>query len=269
MKKSKRVVALLLAVVLCLSLTGCNYLDELRANQGFWQEDGTIQLGQYTYKMLNVANSDDFYPDLGGSIRADIYITTQDVPVLLASQFGDWFTLSEDGVFLNANGGGYYCRADKFDSIEKRLNEGFTHEVYSYAYVWWDDKGEAYVDKTYIFSQSQAEALEQALATGKVLDLPDGAYLDEDHRLEIRSCSKDLLFRRWSCDVMVSGDTYYVAPADGETVIKVPDNLKSAFEEIFWAYIDSEKRAASYYDEEYGYYFDVETETSVITGQEV
>ena len=42
MKTRKRWIALLAALMMCLSLCGCQELDDMRATHAFWQEDGSI-----------------------------------------------------------------------------------------------------------------------------------------------------------------------------------------------------------------------------------
>ena len=83
MKKWVRIIALILTIFLCLPLTGCNALDEMRQQQGIWQDDGTIIWNGSEYKWLNTN-------ELSLNLERDeeyshAYITKPDVPVLLSS----------------------------------------------------------------------------------------------------------------------------------------------------------------------------------------
>ena len=60
MKKFIRFVALI--VLLCISLSGCSYLDELRATRGVLTEDGAIVMFDGT-KYLPLPENEYFCPD--------------------------------------------------------------------------------------------------------------------------------------------------------------------------------------------------------------
>ena len=120
MKKILKTVAVILLVCSMLfAVTGCNYIDEMRANQGFWQKDGSILFRGSEYILLPACEQLDPEWD-----DAWIYITEPDVPVLLSDKFGDWVDVSENGYFILAtyeNGGtdlSVYCRKDKYEEIK-------------------------------------------------------------------------------------------------------------------------------------------------------
>jgi hypothetical protein len=77
MKKSKRWIALLLALLLCTSLCGCRELEDMRATHAVWQEDGTILWDGVVYRELqNVPEEYQHY------VNGTIFVTETDVPVL-------------------------------------------------------------------------------------------------------------------------------------------------------------------------------------------
>jgi len=118
MKKFIRTAALILALLmLALPLVGCDKIDEMRANQGFWNDDGSISFNGETYKLLS--SSVYLFTDL----YRELEITNKNVPVLLSKEYGQRFHISYDGVFISP-GLSYYCREDRYDYVEKCITEG-------------------------------------------------------------------------------------------------------------------------------------------------
>lgn len=164
MKRTKRLLALLLAVLLCLSLCGCDRLDEMRRHQGFWQEDGTILLNGQIYKPLPSV-SDNFNWDPN---HEDVFITESDVPVLLSLLEGNPFSVSWGKIMLD----GYdpktdapiqYCRADKYELVCGMLANDFAVETYGYEY--YDSKTQTYKD--YNLTEAQKTGIAKIYATAK------------------------------------------------------------------------------------------------------
>ena len=89
MKKMKRWIALLVALLMCLSLCGCQALDDMRATHAVYQEDGSILWNDVVYRKLENVDQIDVL-DVSYDY-AWIYVTESDVPVLLINWFGEEF----------------------------------------------------------------------------------------------------------------------------------------------------------------------------------
>ena len=132
MKKFIRFVALL--VLLCISLSGCSYLDELRASRAVSNEDDTIVICDGVRYLLLPENK-YFYPDFTDDSTI-YFIDDEEIPLLLTDILGSWGYKSKDGRFLQDDSAitQNYCREDLYDSIVERMNEGFEPELYCYSY---------------------------------------------------------------------------------------------------------------------------------------
>lgn len=224
MKKFTRILSLVLLLGIFLSLSGCSYLDELRASRGVFTEDGTIVMSDGT-KYLPLPENEYFYPDFAND--SDIYIVEdEEVPLLLTDILGDWGYKSQDGQFLKAfspNGYQYYCRGDLYDSIVGRMNEDFTPELYCYPYYDY----ETYEQILYTFTPQQAEALEDVWKNQEPITLPAGAKLDYAYRVTLHQYSSDYLFRQRSVTIGFAEGTFYVI--DGEHIYQVPNSMYVTF----------------------------------------
>ena len=134
MRKCKRWIAVLLISVMCLSLCGCQDLEDMRAAHARWQDDGSILWNGDTYRELeNVPEEMQIY------VGQLIHLTDADVPVLLSETFGSWLEVDASGVLLQRYANGkehYYCRDDQYDEIAEYLSAGIGYDSYFYNY--WD-----------------------------------------------------------------------------------------------------------------------------------
>ncbi len=238
MKKIKRLAALLLAAVLCLSLAGCRELDEARANQAFWNPDGSIQWGDFSYKALPAC--DEFNPQTAD--RPTIWVTEPDVPVLLRDAFGKWMDRSEDEVFLWLESGTIYCREDKYDAIAQRIENGFVRDGYAYFYGEYSEETGEWQERVYKLSPSQEKVVDDIVATVEPEDIPDNATMEYEYGITLHEVSDDLLFRRESYGLEAIGDTYYVVDylTESTTVYKVPAVYQDTFAAIMAPYLKAE-----------------------------
>lgn len=228
MKRTTRILTLLVVFGLCLSLCGCMKLDELRSYRTSMKADGSIQRSDGTeYKRL--PECEEFCPDFGDAEW--IYIVEDDLPLLLTT-WADPITKSEDGRFLrsdmDANGKPeYYCRTDLYDSVFARIQSGFVPEVYGYEY--YDRELDAY--QICQLTPDQAAAVEQVYTTQEPEKLPTAARLQYDHRINLCLYSADYLFCRDTLDIcLVEGEYFLVG--DDNTLYTVPAELFSVFSEI-------------------------------------
>ncbi|MBR2151978.1 MAG: hypothetical protein IJ944_01660 [Clostridia bacterium] len=140
MKKYAKIIALILSVVtLCTILCSCDALDDMKAKQGFWQEDGTILYNGNTYLKLpeyaelnydseNVANIDY------------IHVTEKDVPVILSQQFGSYRNVTKDNVIIYGNGE-MHALAGKYAQIEKEMQKAIRGEYEVFTAIYYNDDG--------------------------------------------------------------------------------------------------------------------------------
>ena len=100
MKKIKRIIAALLLCILALSCAGCANLDEMKARHAIWKdEDQTaLEFNGETYKRLPY-NS---YFEIWTYAEHNVFVTTQEVPVLLADQFGARMQCNKDYTLLES-----------------------------------------------------------------------------------------------------------------------------------------------------------------------
>ena len=226
MKKFIRFVSLL--VLLCVCLSGCSYLDELRATRAVVTEDGTIRFFDGAeYKLL--PESKYFDPALGDP--TPIYAAKDDdVPLLLIADIGTYGYRSQDGQILEMHFPGpsqYYCRADSYDRMAERIQQGFVPEVYAYSY--YDRKTNS--DQFYTLTAQQAEALEAVLATQEPYQLPSNAKLTYLYSVRLYQCSRDFLFRKYAVLIFYNEGKYYLRDTDS-LIYDVPQELNLVFDAI-------------------------------------
>ena len=232
MKKTvKRIILLLTIFSLSLCLCGCDALDKMRQNQGFWGENGEILWNGAVYKEL----PSDEYLYVNQDDITIVYVTEPDVPVLL-SVFERGYYPGEDGLFLSG-AGKYYCREDRYQEIQERIYEPFQPDMICCSVTEYNIDAEA-EEKIYQLTQEQVQMLALILETEEPRTMGEGWYLYTDIQVALWECSEDLLFRRNSIDLAKSGDTYYLYryTDDRTLVYAVPEGCWDTCEDIFSAY---------------------------------
>ena len=229
MNKLTRSLSLLMVFALCLSLCGCNALDELRRSRATRPQEGVIRLADGTeYKLLPECEA---LCPTWDDMMYSYYIVEEDLPLLL-TQYGDGVSSSKDGLFLEVYGEDiqYYCRTDAYDSIVARIDQGFTPDVYGYTYF--DPEAGDYGD--YVLCEltpAQAEAVEQVYATVQPEKLPVGARLDYEEKVDLYLYSADRLFRQDTVDICVVEGEYFLLTND-QMIYAVPGELTTVFANI-------------------------------------
>ncbi len=228
MKQIKRLIALVVAVLLICSLSGCRTLDDMRENHAFWGEGGSIMLGDYIYYPL--PECDHFEPMLTYDKR-NIRVTTPDVPVLLSSMMGSWCSISEDGMLLQTDGI-YYCREDYLETVRSRMEDIFVPD--EYGYIYYGNNGR----EIYVLSDTELTAIQTVVAEGDVLELPVGFSKSMNAVLDIEGYSTDKYFRRYAYEINVADDGYYIClPGEEYTKLRrVPEELNAVFTAMLEAY---------------------------------
>lgn len=245
----KRLFSLLLVLVLLLSFTGCKALDDARAAQAFYEQDGSILWNGVRY--LPLPEADNVYPAFDYTASNLLHVTEPDVPVLLSAFMGDMFNYSTDKTFLQPNEWNLYCRADLFDAVQYRILNGFEYKKYGYWYYQWDDETYDYTEKSYILSDDQIDAVYEVIQTQVPQEQSSVVSLEYDHLASVMGCSDDLLFREYLCDVLYHKETYYVVQSNENNylIYEVPFSSVSVFEEILRAQIQADESYEDEWDE--------------------
>lgn len=245
MKKILKTVAVIFLVCAMLfAVTGCNYIDEMRANQGFWQKDGSILFRGSEYILLPVSEQLD--PEWDDTY---VYITEPNVPVLLSDKFGDWVDVSENGYFIStlitpdATLPTIYCRKDKYDEIKGYIENGIATNVYCYSYSIWNEDDWEYEYKKYTLTDAEKAAINKVIKEVKPEANSGSVYWDADYSVTIEARSADMNFCSETYDIAVYDDKFFlVTDNDKEdlNVYTVPKDLIKTFKNIVAEYDKSE-----------------------------
>ena len=255
MKKMKRIIAVALAFVLCLSLCGCRELDEMKARQATWTEDGNILWNGHTYVPLYDTLAEESYAytyaeELNWNDSEVVYVTKPDVPVLLSEMLGTNGYSGADGLILEASSYGMssspaipdlvyrnviYCREDVYDWTLNALTNGY--DIQEYGYYYYDY--EKYEPKTGTFTDAQQQAIDEVLSTVAPMTIL-GDYSTNQYVMEITAYSKDHVFAKQVGEICREAGVYklmysYYDETDDfyTTVYDVPAKYTAVFDELF------------------------------------
>lgn len=238
MKKAKRWTALLLMVLMCLSLCGCQNLEDMRAAHAFWQEDGSIKWNGNVYLPLTgVPEGFLFF------YEQTVHVTEPDVPVLLSDTLGESFTVDEKGVILHSwNWDGaetYFCREDKYDYIMEYLQEDIGLTTYYYSY-WPDyDADEEY----YYLSETQGNTIDRLMVTLDFAVMDEEFYYSfeaEDFSVTLGKCDEEHLFSDVHIlEIAQKGGQFYLITPD-EYIAEVPAEYGDIMKIIVSVYYNAE-----------------------------
>lgn len=241
MKKILKISALILALMMmCLYLTGCDELDQMREGQAVWttkdSTDSITYKGTY-YKKLDIDNTPN--PLYNQNISNTVYVTDSDVPVLLSNRFGEYFNISEDESFITGWLYGYmfeevlYCRADIYDSVMSKINEGVEYTKYGFGYYQWDDEELTDIWTYTYLTTEEINAVNKVLEDVEPVSDSNVAY-NEIYILSLDKVSEDNYFGRSAFELYVDGTgTYYLVQysetLDMYTHYEVPKELSPIF----------------------------------------
>lgn len=200
MKKSIRSLLLILSLLLlCMALTACNPVPEMRAHHGTWNEDGSISFNGKTYLQLPFCDELDPLTDYGDNI----WITAPDVPVLLSQSFGHSFYLSNDECFLikHSGSGSAYCVESVYDAMVASIEAGAPMLYYCIDVYLYDAETGVGEYQRKLLDDATTTALQRALAQ-EPITLSAGVRLEYSDSIEIFRCSKDTLFCTFSFTFM-------------------------------------------------------------------
>ena len=272
MKKNIKFSVLIIALLmLCLCLTGCSELDIMREQQAFWTEKGSVDSITYNgieYKILPGNN----HPIPMGYKHNPIFVTDPDVPVLLSNEFSTYMNLSDDGNFLTCyvsmtpehdvitmystmysalsnsytsyeGGDATYCKADIYDEVVAKINEGIEYTSYCYQYWIYDEKTEG--DKCYYYYLTDEEADAVNKVAKEVKPVFDSEIPYETLWLaQLEKISEDNYFVKASFELYYNDydDTYYLvsfSPSlETHSHYEVPKKMNDIFDKISEKAID-------------------------------
>lgn len=238
----KKAAVLGVAILLCLSLVGCQELDRMRAAHAKWDKEGNIVLGEYTYRLLPAGEVLEYLQPDFSHPDATVYVTTEDVPLLLSDILGYEVQISADGVFLSnydekSDVYELLCRADRYDEIASRIENGVEFTQYGYEYYdYMDDEIEYY-----------RLTDEQVLAVETVVAAPASAVGDNmynfDSEIALELYTEDKLFRKPAFTLCLDGDSYCIAVETkaGTALHTVPATMNKIFLDIMAPALNAEK----------------------------
>jgi len=229
MKKMTRILSVLAALGICISLCGCQKLDDLRAARASIDEDGIIQLSDGT-KYKAVPACEELCPFFDGD---EIYIVEEELPLLL-TKFGVYGKMTVDKKVMGTytEDAEYYCRTDVYDRVLSCIEDGFIPEVYGYHYYDYEKDENLVCDLT----PAQAAAVEQVYTTQEPEKLPAAATLQYDYRVDLYQYSADHLFRRDTVDICLAEGIYFLL-GDDNALYTVPAEQIPVFREIMTRYV--------------------------------
>ncbi|MBQ6948029.1 MAG: hypothetical protein IJN42_08265 [Clostridia bacterium] len=256
MKNKIRLLALLVlsAVALC-SLGGCASLKDMRAAHGIYTDETyqTVLYNKTEYRRIN---------DQGGYLRPHvtdmdhvIYLTEQDVPVLLSESMGVPYLLSEDETFIisdNHETPDVYCRADRYDEIAALIVKPFAPTHFCYTYYKYDEQSFSSSEIMCILTEEQSEVIRTVLSTVPPTAITDKEYQDLHFLRELEACTEDALLRNYALDIYMTDNAYYLVidQSGVGTYHPVPADLCDDISEILKPYLEHEEMLLSNIDED-------------------
>ena len=240
MRKSVKVLSLIISIIFCFSLCGCINLDDFRDIRASITKEGTIKLYDGSeYKLL--PECEELVPDFFSSDEV-VFVVEEEVPLLLTFISEASFSKSADGLFLQDDSVDslvYYCRTDVYDSVLRRIQNGFSPELCGYYYFDFDSEKECF----YSLTEAEAAAVNEVYKTVTPEKVPEAAELSYDYTASLCLSSKDKLFMKDFVNVSVLEGKYYLVNYDLNltTIYNVPKKFEKVFESILKKQIESDK----------------------------
>ena len=228
MKKFLRItVCALLLAVLCLSLSACQELDNLRSNHGIYTDETKeqISLRGKTYVKFAEQAMESFHTEAYPITEAwGIYVTDADVPVLLSQTNGEAIRYNTDAdgepIILSVTDSTpykykyiYYCREDKLNEVKAKMGAATLDYLYT-DYNYWSFEEDSYVYGKKLLSQKQYDIITKTLDRpyDSEIDLAETADLYFYNWKGLYYTDEEMLFRNDISIELVESETgaYYV-----------------------------------------------------------
>ncbi len=162
MKKFKRILALGFVILICVSLCSCNFIDELRSKQAFYDTPDRITFRDEVYIKLPECDNLKYNAEASGNV------TTKDVPVLLSNSYGQHFSFNNDLSLLRISKGIYYVREDLYDQYYNVISNKPTLDRYCISGKRDNDYGSSREYFEVVLSDEAKQAIDNALLGEKV-----------------------------------------------------------------------------------------------------
>lgn len=162
MKKFKRILALGFVILICVSLCSCNFIDELRSKQAFYDAPDRITFRDEVYIKLPECDNLKYYSEAYGNV------TEKDVPVLLSDSYGQSFSFNNDLSLLRISLGNYYVREDLYDQYYNVISNKPTLDRYCISGERDNDYGSSREYFEVVLSDEAKQAIDNALLGEKV-----------------------------------------------------------------------------------------------------
>ena len=233
----KRLLALVLILMQLPLLCGCAELEAMRACHATVNR-GThyIHWNGKVYRPLAYGK----YLTVDPQVRTYVFATDEDVPVLLSPVFYEKRLLASDDkqILWYMTGNVYYCEESVYKTISERIKAPFVPDTVCYRYQTIDPETHQLRLEYYHLTDEQIQAIELVASQTEPTVLSQGMYMRYDWNITLEECSEDMLFRRNSCRISKSGNTYYLClfTDKGEVLFTVPSGCNAVFTEITDAY---------------------------------
>lgn len=225
MKKTVKLLALMTVIaVVALSLCSCRSMDETIANQAFYTDSTKtgFTLRGKLYRQLDIGRL-SFIDAQNAAPGSGCYITEKDVPALLSSWYGDWYTISNDEAVVYVFGD-YYVREDKYEAVKEVADSAVLDHYYISYYPVLNhyspyegieaERYDAENMKTVFLDQDVTDAINNALKTAESdkVQLSDERLQSVDAMM-IERCDKDMIVTTYDSDVVLlrDGEKCYVS----------------------------------------------------------
>ncbi len=223
---SKRLLALLILLITCLTLASCDRLEELKETHAVFSEDGIL----YQDNLYCPVDSkyDDFLNYNYGNHQI-IRITQPDVPLLLTVVFHRNYYLNEAKTIIKGiDDVSWYVRKDQLEAYRESVQNGIRYTTLGFDY--YDPNLGEHTD--YILNESELQTLLACLSAPCTLDQP------AEEELPLFEQSDNGLFRRTTdYYVLRSGTHFYLLQYDQQTAqsyfYSATAEASALFEEFF------------------------------------
>lgn len=206
----KKLISAVMCLLICLSLSSCKELDELRDKHAFFN-NRSIMYDDKLYKVLVT------YEGLNFNFAGAEYInvTDPDVPVLLSETFNFHYYINDDKTIIHSDYyDEWYVREDKYSEFENKIKNGVNYSEVGFEYY----NASLGDDDEYILNESEKKTF-MSLMEGKTVSENFEVYQE----LFLFEQSSDRLFRH--------NDYYVVMRTDKGYYIRV--NINRSTDEIY------------------------------------
>lgn len=239
MKRMKRWIAVILAALLCVTLCGCQKLENMRADHAKLQADGTIVWNGNVYRRM-VVTPDEVDP----LTSENIVVTEADVPVLLSGLLGESGEVSLNGVWLNFyQKPDYewmlYCREDVYEQMlaymeQCVLSGDVPMDMYYYSYYSMESERR----ENYFLSAEQKQVIDTVLATAEPVSTEKDFYerIQFKHNISLNGCDQYQAFHEYQVVEIVVATGRYFLVQGVEELMSDPDGEVTYVDTTYYAY---------------------------------